>query len=101
MMMMITLRMMMMMMMMTQVLDMLYGETPGDLETFVTLSQSNKQFLNRSSSYWLDLIRNCQDSVFIHFLIIVIITVIFFILSFEFDSENSPNNDTRHDRALC
>ena len=38
---------------------MLYGETPGDLETFVTLSQSNKQFLNRSSSYWLDLIRNC------------------------------------------
>ena len=43
------------------VLDMLYGEKPEDLETFVTLSQKNKQFLNRTSSFWLNLIRKGQN----------------------------------------
>ena len=42
------------------VLDMLYGEKPEDLETFVTLSQKNRQFLNRNSSFWLGLIRKGQ-----------------------------------------
>ena len=45
------------------VLDMLYGDNPGDLETFVTLSQKNRQFLNRTSSFWIDLIRKGQNIV--------------------------------------
>ena len=36
---------------------MLYGETNEDLYKFVTSSQSNKQFLDRNSSFWLGLIK--------------------------------------------
>ena len=39
------------------VLDQLYGERPGDLETFVKLSQANKQYLAKDSAFWIDLIR--------------------------------------------
>ena len=49
------------------VLDMLYGENPADLETFVTLSQKNRQFLNKTSSFWLDLIRKGQNISFFFF----------------------------------
>ena len=39
------------------VLDQLYGERPGDLETFVKLSQANKQYQAKDSGFWIDLIR--------------------------------------------
>ena len=39
------------------VLDQLYGERPGDLETFVKLSQANKQYLAKDSAFWINLIR--------------------------------------------
>ena len=39
------------------VLDQLYGERPGDLETFVKLSQANKQYQAKDSAFWINLIR--------------------------------------------
>ena len=39
------------------VLDMLYGESNKDLEKFVTSSQSNKKYLQKNSTFWIDLIR--------------------------------------------
>ena len=39
------------------VLDMLYGKDPDDLRKFVSSSQSNKQFLDRNSTFWINLLK--------------------------------------------
>ena len=39
------------------VLDMLYGKNPDDLRKFVSSSQSNKQFLDRNSTFWINLLK--------------------------------------------
>ena len=39
------------------VLDMLYGRDPDDLRKFVSASESNKQFLDRNSTFWINLLK--------------------------------------------
>ena len=39
------------------VLDMLYSESNQDLEKFVRSSQSNKKFMDKDSTFWIELIR--------------------------------------------
>ena len=55
------------------VLDQLYGERPGDLETFVKLSQANKQYQAKDSAFWIDLIRK-------HFMLSLMIFIFIFIV---------------------
>ena len=40
------------------VLDMLYGHQPEDLRKFLSTSQSNKQFRDRNSTFWVNLLRD-------------------------------------------
>ena len=40
------------------VLDMLYGEKPEHLKTFVTSSQLNKKFLQKNGTFWLNIIED-------------------------------------------
>merc|ERR1712106_90334 len=40
------------------VLDMLYGEKPEHLQKFVTSSQSNKKYLEKNSTFWVNLIED-------------------------------------------
>merc|ERR1719445_2305457 len=40
------------------VLDMLYGKDPQDLRKFLSSSQSNKQFLDRNSTFWVNLLKD-------------------------------------------
>merc|ERR1711892_436144 len=40
------------------VLDMLYGEKPEQLEKFVTQSQLNKKYLEKNSTFWVNLIED-------------------------------------------
>ena len=40
------------------VLDMLYGHHPEDLKKFLSTSQSNKQFRDRNSTFWVNLLRD-------------------------------------------